>query len=73
MRKIRQLVYKLGVRPKPESIFYSPSLAFHLIMKEAFENDSTDMTIQEVYDSLTDLQREVVHYIVGISLTGVVK
>jgi len=31
MRTIRKIVYKLGFRPKPGSIFFSPSLAYGFI------------------------------------------
>lgn len=35
MRHIRRLVYKLGFRPKPRSIFYSPWMDGYLAGKEA--------------------------------------
>lgn len=35
MRRIRVLLYKMGLRPKPGSIFYSPSLALQMAYEEA--------------------------------------
>ena len=32
---VRKLVYKAGMRPKFDSIFYSPSLAFKYAFKDA--------------------------------------
>lgn len=36
--KIRGLVYKLGFRPKPGSVFFSPTRAFEASYKEAVKN-----------------------------------
>jgi hypothetical protein len=35
LEKIRFSIYRLGFRPKPGSIFYSPSIAFSLELLEA--------------------------------------
>jgi hypothetical protein len=32
-RKIQTLIYRLGLRPKRGSIFFSPSLSFHYALK----------------------------------------
>ena len=36
--KIRSLVYKMGFRPKPGTVLFSPSLALQLSFEEAFAN-----------------------------------
>lgn len=35
--RIRTLIYKVGLRPKPGSIFFSPSRAFYIAVDEAFK------------------------------------
>ncbi|WGH21100.1 hypothetical protein SEA_CASSIA_27 [Arthrobacter phage Cassia] len=35
MRLIRGIVYRLGLRPRPGSIFYSPSLALIYAIRDA--------------------------------------
>lgn len=37
MRPIRSLLYRLGFRPKPGSIFYSPSISLRLSAQEALD------------------------------------
>lgn len=34
MRRIRRLIYGFGFRPKPGSVFYSPSMAFVALMQD---------------------------------------
>lgn len=36
MRWIRRSIYRMGFRPKPGSIFFSPSIAFAEASTEAF-------------------------------------
>lgn len=39
MRLIRRLVYKMGFRPKPGTIFFSPSIALAIQFREDFKKE----------------------------------
>lgn len=44
MRRIRRWVYQLGFRPKPGSIFYSPSMDLALKVLEAVQGAFKDVS-----------------------------
>lgn len=58
MRLIRRAVYRLGFRPRPWSILYSPSLSFVYTMKgwEKEVCEYMDATRPDFPDVLTDGQ-----------------
>jgi hypothetical protein len=52
IRYIRRLVYRLGFRPKPGSIFYSPSLTLTVGLKDFPINTCDDMVYK--YENLRE-------------------
>lgn len=48
MRRIRRLIYRLGYRPRPGSIFFSPSLSLIYLMKE---NNVIDRAIRAMKEN----------------------
>jgi len=43
MKKIRRLVYRLGFRPKPGSIFFSPSLSLLISVRDGLKKREHDL------------------------------
>lgn len=43
MKRIRKLVYRLGFRPKPGSIFCSPSLTVYYSVKDSLKEREHDL------------------------------
>ncbi|UQS94763.1 hypothetical protein SEA_ZEINA_67 [Arthrobacter phage Zeina] len=37
MRILKQLLYRMGMRPKPGSIFFSPSLHLQIALKQIYK------------------------------------
>jgi len=65
MTWLRRMVYRLGIRPKPGSIFFSPSMNLHLVVWDGLQNVTYPNDLpqseqwKEYFDSLPEVKGRI--------------